>query len=115
MPEVKATAKGVGASTKRLKPIVNLIRGKPVDQALDTLSLLASPWAKTVSKVVKSAAANAENNLLMDPQSLVVVEIVANGASTLKRFRPRARGRVGRVKKRSSHITVVVNERDEVS
>ena len=115
MPEVKAIAKGVGASTKRLRPIVNLIRGKSVDQALDTLKLLPSPWAKTVAKVVKSAAANAENNLLMNPQSLVIVEISADGASTVKRFRPRARGRIGRIKKRSSHITVVVNERDEVS
>ena len=110
MPEVKATARDIGASSKRLKPIVDLVRGKNVNDALDTLRLLPSPWAKTVAKVVRSAAANAENNLLMDPDGLVIVEIVADQAPSLKRFRPRARGRVGRITKRSSHITVVVNE-----
>lgn len=110
MPEVRAIAREIGASPKRLKPIVDLVRGKPVDEALDTLNLLPSPWAKTVAKVVKSAAANAENNLLMDPDNLVIVSIVADGARSLKRFRPRARGRMGRITKRSSHITVVVDQ-----
>ena len=114
MPEVKATARNVGASTKRLKPIVDLVRGRTVNEALDTLKLLPSPWAKSVAKVVRSAAANAENNLLMDPDNLVIIKIVADGARSLKRFRPRARGRIGHVTKRSSHITVVVNERGEV-
>ena len=53
MPEVKATAKDIGASPKRLKPIVDLVRGKPVNQALDTLGLLSSPWARVVAKVVR--------------------------------------------------------------
>ena len=110
MPEVKATARGLGASPKRLKPIVDLVRGKPVNEALDTLKLLSSPWAKAVAKVVKSAAANAENNLLMDPDSLRIITIVADQATPLKRFRPRARGRIGRITKRSSHVTVVVDE-----
>lgn len=110
MPEVKATAKDIGASPKRLKPIVDLVRGKPVNHALDTLGLLSSPWARVVAKVVRSAAANAENNLLMNPDDLVIVKIVADGARPLKRFRPRARGRIGRITKRSSHITVVVDE-----
>ncbi len=110
MPEVKATAKDIGASPKRLKPIVDLVRGKPVNDALDTLGLLSSPWARVVAKVVRSAAANAENNLLMNPDDLVIVKIVADGARPLKRFRPRARGRIGRITKRSSHITVVVDE-----
>ena len=79
-------------------------------EALDTLNLLASPWAKAVAKVVKSAAANAENNLLMDPDSLRIVTIVADQATPLKRSRPRARGRIGRITKRSSHVTVVVDE-----
>lgn len=115
MPEVKAISKDVGASPKRLKPIVDLVRGKPVNDAMDTLKLLPSPWALTVFKVVKSAVANAENNLLMDPDNLVIVKIVADGATPLKRFRPRARGRVGRITKRSSHITVVVNAMEEES
>ena len=110
MPEVKAIAKDTGASPKRLKPIIDLVRGKPVSEALDTLGLLSSPWARLVAKVVRSAAANAENNLLMDQDNLVIVKIVADGARPLKRFRPRARGRMGRITKRSSHVTVVVNE-----
>ena len=112
MPEVKAVAKNIGASPKRLKPIVDLVRGKRVNESLETLGLLTSPWAKLVAKVVRSAAANAENNLLMNPDSLVIVKIVADGARPLKRFRPRARGRIGRITKRASHITVVVDEQE---
>ncbi len=112
MPPVKATARNVGASPKRLKPILDLVRGMTVDEAVSTLGVLTSPWAVTVSKVVRSAAANAENNMLMDPDNLRITTIVADQATPLKRFRPRARGRVGRITKRASHITVVVDEED---
>jgi large subunit ribosomal protein L22 len=107
---VRAVAKGIGASPKRLKPILDLVRGKRVDEALDTLAFLPSPWARVVAKVVKSAAANAENNLMMDPRALRIVEIVADGGPVLRRFEPKPRGRVGRIRKRTSHITVVVDE-----
>jgi len=110
MPPVKAMAKQVGASTKRLKPLLDLVRGKKVSEAVDTLGLLPSPWASTLAKVVRSAAANAENNMLMDTNNLRITKIVADVAPSLKRHRPRARGRVGRVTRRSSHITVVVEE-----
>ncbi len=110
MPPVRAMAKQIGASQKRLKPILDLVRGQPVNNALDTLSLLTSPWARVVYKVVQSAAANAENNMLMDRDALRIVQITADQAKPLKRFRPRARGRIGRIIKRSSHITVVVDE-----
>ena len=113
MPPVRAMAKQIGASHKRLKPILDLVRGQRVDDALNTLGLLPSPWAKTVAKVVHSAAANAENNMLMDRDSLRIVQITADNAHSLKRFRPRARGRIGRITKRSSHITVVVDEESE--
>jgi large subunit ribosomal protein L22 len=113
MPEVRAVAKQIGASPKRLKPILDLVRGRPVDDAVDTLKLLTSPWAKTVAKVVQSAAANAENNMLMDRDNLRIVQITADQARPLKRFQPRARGRIGRITKRSSHITVVVDEAEE--
>jgi large subunit ribosomal protein L22 len=113
MPEVRAVAKQIGASPKRLKPILDLVRGRPVDDAVDTLNLLTSPWAKAVSKVVQSAAANAENNMMMDRDNLRIVQITADQARPLKRFRPRARGRIGRITKRSSHITVVVDEAEE--
>ncbi len=110
MPEVQAVAKQVGASPKRLKPILDLVRGQDVNSAVDTLTLLTSPWAKVVSKVVQSAAANAENNMFMNRDNLRIVRITADQATPLKRFRPRARGRIGRITKRSSHITVVVDE-----
>ena len=113
MPQVRAVAKSLGASQKRLKPILDLVRGQRVDDALDTLRLLQSPWAKSVAKVVQSAAANAENNMLMDRDNLKIVRISADNAASLKRFRPRARGRIGRITKRSSHLLVVVDEAEE--
>ncbi len=110
VPPVRAMAKQIGASRKRLKPILDLVRGQSVEDALNTLSLLPSPWAKTVAKVVQSAAANAENNMLMDRDELRIVQITADQARPLKRFRPRARGRIGRIIKQSSHLTVVVDD-----
>ncbi len=113
MPPVRAVAKQIGASQKRLKPIIDLVRGQRVGDALNTLGLLPSPWAKTVAKVVQSAAANAENNMFMNRDALRIVRITADRARVQKRFRPRARGRIGRITKRSSHITVVVDEAEE--
>ncbi|MFQ6028186.1 MAG: 50S ribosomal protein L22 [Dehalococcoidia bacterium] len=113
MPPVRARAKQIGASQKRLKPIMDLVRGQSVDSALNTLQLMTSPWAKTVAKVVQSAAANAENNMFMDRDDLRIVQITADQARPLKRFRPRARGRIGRITKKSSHITVVVDQVEE--
>ena len=107
---VKASAKQLSVSTKRIRPMLDLIRGKRVDEALATLQFLPSPRAKAVAKVVKSATANAENNLMMDPRSLRVVGVYADQGTPLKRFAPRARGRTGRISKRFCHITVVVDE-----
>jgi len=107
---VQATSKGITISPKKLKWVVNLVRGKPVAEALTILRFSPSPGAQEVAKVVKSAVANAENNLLLDPEALRVVGIFANKGPSLKRFRPRARGRAGRISKRSSHITVLVDE-----
>ena len=113
MPPVQAKAKQIGASQKRLKPIMDLVRGQDVESALNTLQLMTSPWAKTVAKVVESAAANAENNNFMSRDALRIVRITADQAKPLKRFRPRARGRIGRITKKSSHITVVVDQVQE--
>ena len=115
MPPVRAVAKQLGASQKRLKPILDLIRGQRVDEALNNLKLLPSPWAKTVAKVVASAAANAENNMLMDRDNLRIVHISADNAKPLKRFRPRARGRMSKIIKRSSHLMVIVDEDEDRS
>ena len=107
---VQATAKGITISPKKVKWVVNMVRGKRVDEALTILKYYPSPTAREVAKVVKSAAANAENNLLQDPDALRVVSIYANKGPSLKRFRAQARGRAGRINKRSSQITVVVDE-----
>ena len=115
MPPVRAVAKSLGTSHKRLKPILDLVRGQRVEDALNNLSLLPSPWAKSVAKVVASAAANAENNMLMNRDNLRIVRISADNGTSLKRFRPRARGRIGRIIKRSSHVIVEVDEDEDRS
>jgi len=110
--EVKAVAKDTGVSPRKVRPLVDMVRGKKVDEALTVLRFTASPTAKVVAKVIKSAAANAENNYQMSPSDLEIVNIFADEARTLKRYRPRARGRVGHILKRSSHITAIVAERE---
>jgi len=110
--EVKALAKDTGVSPRKVRLLVDMVRGKSVDEALTMLSFTRTPTAKVVAKVVKSAAANAENNFQMTPSDLKIVKIFADEAPTMKRHRPRARGRVGRILKRSSHITVIVAERE---
>ncbi len=108
--EVRAIAKDTGISAKKVRPLVDMVRGMKVDEALTLLQFAPSPKARVVAKVVKSAAANAENNFQMDPAQLRIVNIFADEARTLKRYRPRARGRVSPIMKRSSHITVIVSE-----
>ena len=113
MPAVRALAKQVGASPKRLKPIMDVVRGMTVNDALDQLSLMTSPWARSVAKVVQSAASNAENNQFMNRDDLRITRISADQAKPIKRFRARARGRLGRVTRRSSHIIIEVDETQE--
>jgi len=107
---VKAVAKDVGISPRKARLVVDMVRGKKVDEALTILNFLPTPSAKTVAKVIKSAVANAENNLQMAPADLRVAAIFVDEARTLKRFRPKSRGRVSPILKRSSHITVLVEE-----
>jgi len=108
--EVKAVAKDTGISPRKVRPLVDMVRGKKVDEALTILRFAPTPTARVVAKVVKSAAANAENNFQMSPSDLKIVNVFADEARSLKRFRPRARGRVSHIVKRSSHITVIVAE-----
>jgi len=112
--EVKAIAKDTGISPRKVRPLVDMVRGKRVDEALSLLQFTPTPTAKVVAKVVKSAAANAENNFQMDPADLKIVSIFADEARTIKRFRPRARGRAAPILKRSSHITVIVAEEESI-
>ena len=110
--EVRAVAKNTGVSPRKARLLVNMVRGKKVDEALTMLRFTPSPTAQIVAKVIKSAAANAENVFQMSPSDLKIVSIFADEARTLKRFRPRSRGRVSPILKRSSHITVVVAEQE---
>ena len=86
------------------------MRGRKVGEALNLLQFTPTPRAKVLAKVVKSASANAENNFQMNPADLRIVRAFADEAVMMKRFRPRSRGRVSPIQKRSSHVTVVVSE-----
>jgi large subunit ribosomal protein L22 len=110
--QVQAKVKDTGVSARKVRPLADLVRGKSVSEALVMLQFMPSPLSRVVAKVVKSAAANAENNFQMTPSDLRVVSIFVDEAPTLKRFRPAARGRAKRILKRSSHITVIVAEQE---
>ena len=112
--EVRAVAKDTGVSPRKVRLLVDMVRGRKVEEALAILHFTPSPLARVVAKVVKSAAANAENNFQMDPADLKIVGIFADEARTTKRFRPRARGRAAPILKRSSHITVIVAEEESI-
>lgn len=106
--EVRAVIKDTGITPRKARLLVDMVRGKSVAEALTILNFTPSPSAKIVAKVIKSAAADAENVFQMPAEDLTVVRIFADEARTLKRFRSRSRGRVSPVLKRSSHITVIV-------
>ena len=109
---VSAISKDTGVSPRKVRPLVDMVRGKKVDEALSILKFTPTPTARVVAKVVKSAAANAENNFQMSPSDLKITKIFADEAPTLKRFRARARGQASHILKRSSHITVIVTEQE---
>ena len=110
---VTASVKNTGISVKKLKPIVDLVRGKRLDEAMEILRFLPSPAAAKLAKVVAAAGANAENQILADTSDLRIVEVYADEGPRLKRFRARARGRGAKVIRRNSRITVVVDEDEE--
>ena len=107
--EVRAVAKYVGISPRKLGLVADVVRGKNVSEALALLKFAPTPSARALAKVIKSAAANAENNFQMSPSDLKVVKIFIDQGATLKRNRPQARGRVNPILRHSSHITVVVD------
>jgi large subunit ribosomal protein L22 len=108
--EVRAVVKHTGIPASKIRPLVNMVRGKKVNEALTLLQFTPTPKAKVVAKLVKSASANAENNFQMDPADLRIVSIFADEAPVMKRHRPRARGRASSIRKGSSHITVIITE-----
>ncbi|MCK4387440.1 MAG: 50S ribosomal protein L22 [Dehalococcoidia bacterium] len=108
--KVRAVAKDVGISPQKVRFVVNTVRGRRVDEALVILKFLPTPAARVVAKAIKSAAANAENNFQVSPADLKITGIFADKGHTLKRFRPKSRGRMSPILKRSTHITVLVEE-----
>ncbi len=106
----KAIVKYVRISSSKVKIVLDLIRGKSVDEAYGILMHTPKAASDVVAKLIKSAVANAENNLGMSVDGLVIAEVYASEGPTLKRFRPRAQGRATRIRKRTSHITVILDE-----
>jgi large subunit ribosomal protein L22 len=110
-PSAVAKARFVRVSPRKARRVIDLVRGKSVTDALDILRWAPQAASEPVAKVIASAAANAQNNNGLDPATLVVVTVHADEGPTAKRIRPRAQGRAFRIRKRTSHITVVVESR----
>ena len=111
--KVQAKAKFIRQSPYKVRRVLDLVRGLPVDDARDILEYTNRRAAPTIRKVLDSAVANAEHNFALDAEELVVAEAYADEGPTLKRWRPRARGRATRINKRTSHITIVVADDEE--
>ncbi len=109
--EAKAVAKFVRVSPQKARLVAANVKGKPVEDALNILKFTPKKAARLIEKVLASAIANAEHNANLDVDSLVVKEVRIDGGPSWKRIRPRAMGRAYRIIKRTSHITVVVDER----
>lgn len=108
--EVKAIAKYVRISPQKVRKLIGVIKGKPVEAGLETLKFMPQKAATIVEKVVRSAVANADQKKDIDIDSMVIRNITADHGPMLKRFRARARGRAARILKRTAHITVVLSE-----
>ena len=109
--EARATSRFVRLSAQKARLVVGLIRGKPVETALGILEYTPKRGAKLIAKTLRSAVANAESGQRVDVDRLVVKRAYVDEGPTLKRFLPRAHGRATRILKRTSHITIVVDER----
>ncbi|WP_336086966.1 50S ribosomal protein L22 [Nocardia sp. SSK8] len=107
-PTARATAKHVRVTPMKARRVVDLVRGQRVEDALAILKFAPQAASEPVAKVVASAAANAENNLGLNPATLVISTAFVDEGATMKRFQPRAQGRAFRIRKRTSHITIEV-------
>jgi len=110
-PSAVAKARFVRVSPRKARRVIDLVRGRSVADALDILRWAPQAASEPVAKVIASAAANAQNNNGLDPTTLVVASVYADEGPTAKRIRPRAQGRAFRIRRRTSHITVVVESR----
>ncbi|CQR48518.1 50S ribosomal protein L22 [Paraliobacillus sp. PM-2] len=111
--QAKSVAKTVRIAPRKVRLVIDLIRGKDVGEAIAILKHTQRGASPVVEKVLNSAIANAEHNYEMNPDDLYISEAYVNEGVTLKRFRPRAQGRASQINKRTSHITVVVSEKKE--
>ncbi len=111
--QAKAIAKTVRIAPRKVRLVIDLIRGKDVGEAIAVLKHTQRGASPEIEKVLNSAIANAEHNYEMNPEDLYISEAYVNEGVTLKRFRPRAQGRASQINKRTSHITVVVSEKKE--
>ena len=109
---ISATAKYLRGSTRKARLVVEVIRGRPVEEAAALLRFMPQHAAKDVAKVLKSATANAENNLNLSADELVVLDARADEGPTMKRWQPRAQGRAFAIHKPMTHITVTVGDRE---
>jgi len=109
--EARAELKYARISSRKVKIVADLLRGKNVDEALAIVKFTPKASSEIIERLLKSAIANAENNHNMDHSKLYVAEIYANQGPTLKRIRPAAKGSAVRIRKRTSHITIVLRER----
>ena len=108
--EVVATAKYLPVSARKVRLVLDQLPGKRIDEAMTMLRYLPTPHARLVAKVLHSAAANAENNFSMDRDELRIKRAYAGEGRTLKRWKAKARGRVAPILRRTSHVTVIVEE-----
>ncbi len=108
--KARATARYIRQSPYKVRRVLDLVRGLPVDEARVVLEFTNRRAAEPISKVLESAVANAEHNHALDAEELTIAEAFADEGPTLKRYRPRARGRATRIRKRTSHITIVVGD-----
>jgi large subunit ribosomal protein L22 len=108
--EVRAVAKFVRISPRKVRLVMDRIRGKKVEEALNMLSFAPQKGARLLKKLLDSAVANAAENSGLDVDVLYVMRVYANEGPTLKRWRPRAQGRATRIRKRTSHLTVILDE-----
>ncbi|MDX1769952.1 MAG: 50S ribosomal protein L22 [Planococcaceae bacterium] len=111
--QAKAIARTVRIAPRKVRLVVDLIRGKQIGEAVAILNHTPRSASPVVEKVLKSAVANAEHNYDLDVNNLIISEVFVDEGPTLKRFRPRAMGRASAINKRTSHITIVVSEKKE--
>lgn len=110
--QVRAKVMNVRVSPRKARLVVDAVRGKRVMDAIDIARFLPQKSARDVEKLLRSVAANAENNFDLDPEDLWIKAIYADDGPTFRRFKAKARGRVGRILRRNTHITVVAEERE---